>query len=247
MTQITKDKITALYITATRVQFSEAMLEFLCSGDLCYKDYSMIKAHYRQLKCGFGWNDDVISIYDVYDAIRFGTNAQRDEVMHVFRDRKVLSHNVNFNHPFNATLVHALSFEESRFPLLKEFIAYAADFKQDIDFNIGDTAGTNAVMYAAHYNSLEAFTYLLTQALNARGGCRINLNAQTIDGKTILHFAVDWYSADEYDNKIALLLKHGADPRILNERGQTPRDVAQKSGKDVTAGLLEFDTSLNDA
>jgi len=80
-----------------------------------------------------------------------------------------------------------------------------------------DNQGFTPLMLASAIGRRE-FVELLLQ----KGGREV-INARDEKGNTALHLAVDPVTVE-------LLLVHGADPGIANERGETPIDLARKQG-----------------
>lgn len=105
----------------------------------------------------------------------------------------------------------------------KEAVALILSYKTDL--NAVDKNGNSAAKYAAKENDIE----YLTRVLEA--GCSPNL--PDANGNTALHYAVR-----QDKEKIALLLKHGADPTVLNNAGHSPATYAIAVGRPENATMF---------
>jgi len=68
----------------------------------------------------------------------------------------------------------------------------------------------------------------------------VDIDAQDWEGQTPLHgalFWAQWHPADALA-VIKVLLARGADPRIRNDKGQTPAELAKDYGTDDVRALL---------
>jgi len=60
-------------------------------------------------------------------------------------------------------------------------------------------------------------------------------NHQNNSGRTVLHYAAEYNGSPEL---VKLLLKRGADPKLKDNSGKTPADIARAKGNPPLAKLL---------
>lgn len=77
-----------------------------------------------------------------------------------------------------------------------------------------------------------------------------HINAQTDSGWTPLHAAVDiegdgalQAQREATASVTKLLLRYGADPRVADNCGRTPLDIAERYGHEAAKGLLQGNTT----
>jgi len=61
------------------------------------------------------------------------------------------------------------------------------------------------------------------------------VNHQNNSGRTVLHYAAEYNGSPEL---VKLLLKRGADPKLKDNSGKTPADIARAKGNPPLAKLL---------
>jgi ankyrin repeat protein len=84
--------------------------------------------------------------------------------------------------------------------------------------NPKDEAGLTPLMMAAEWGHV-AVVWMLAQQLGTQG-----LDQRTSYGWTALHYAAE----GAHDEAVCCLLMCGADPRIRNKEGKTPRGIAEE-------------------
>ena len=96
------------------------------------------------------------------------------------------------------------------------------------DVNRRDILGWTPLMAAACEGHVAAVEVLLSRK-------EIGIDRQNADGKTALY----WASNEDELEVLSLLVQAGADPRIADNVGETPLDVAIDRGHDECIPLLE--------
>ncbi len=248
VSQEVRDAITPAFETNDDVKFSEEMLEMLIEKKLTFKQYQAIMDEYRGDAYGYNWKADVISIYAVFDAVsKVLRDGYRDPSGHslidylkdMFEQRKPLSHDINFKHPFHGTLLtHILWLDD--IDLLQDFTEYTVELKLKLDVEAGDSAGMTPLMYAAEYASMDVFDAVLSlirlSGIPDAKGMKKSVNAIDIYGRSVLHHA----AADKRFGykKIDELLRLGADKTCKDQYGKTPREHAQSQMRAENAAAL---------
>ncbi len=91
-----------------------------------------------------------------------------------------------------------------------------------------DHQGRTALHYAAEYNNIEVVTSLLAKGADP--------NVQNQFGNTPLWSSL--FSAKGSYNLFLLLIKKDANPDIKNNKGESTRDVAIKTGKTLATAII---------
>lgn len=100
--------------------------------------------------------------------------------------------------------------------------------KAGADSDAGDNDGDTALMFAIQTKQGRAVWEPLALAVK-------KVNHQNNSGRTVLHYAAEYNGSPEL---VKLLLKRGADPKLKDNSGKTPADIARAKGNPPLAKLL---------
>ncbi len=98
------------------------------------------------------------------------------------------------------------------------------------DVNFADSGGFTPLKQAVGEAHLDTVELLLLRCADVHHRCLSD------GGCTVLHTAAAYGLLD----CIRLLLLYGADPKMINDNGQTPHDTAIECGELEAASLLQF-------
>lgn len=138
---------------------------------------------------------------------------------HVARDLIKQGHEINAKNGYGESVMHRAVAPISD-PISDPRTIQQALIDAGVDLLVADRAGNTLLHVAAYAGDGEMCRYL-----SERAG--LDVNAQTVDGRTPLHCAVSVNSGIAVDH----LLQMGADPSITNSDRKTARDMAV--GKDA--------------